>query len=93
LESLKIAQGLELAGELLEELQGFRLKVNLDTAHESYEAEAGTHDDLVIAVALACWYAERDPTISRISTHQDGNPIWQEDEEANEYDPLANYRG
>jgi hypothetical protein len=33
-------------------------KVNLATGHDSYEAwREEAHDDLVLAVSLACWYA------------------------------------
>ena len=53
---LKIAEDLELAETLRKELLNFRVKVNISTAHDSYEAwREGDHDDLVLAVALACW--------------------------------------
>src|SRR5215211_7777702 len=53
---LKIAEDLELAETLRRELLNFRIKVNISTAHDSYEAwREGDHDDLVLAVALACW--------------------------------------
>jgi len=53
---LKIAEELELAETLRRELLNFRIKVNISTAHDSYEAwREGDHDDLVLAVALACW--------------------------------------
>ena len=57
---LKIAGGLKLAPVLMEELLNFKVKINVRTAHDSYEAwREGIHDDLVLAVALACWYAEK----------------------------------
>jgi hypothetical protein len=44
---------------LLEELQLFRVKITA-AANETFQAwRAGDHDDLVLAVALACWWAER----------------------------------
>ena len=44
---------------LLEELQLFRVKITA-AAKETFQAwRAGDHDDLVLAVALACWWAER----------------------------------
>jgi hypothetical protein len=56
---LKIAERLVLAPVLRKELLNFRVKVDPKTAHDSYshwrEAE---HDDLVLAVAVACWYRE-----------------------------------
>lgn len=57
---LKVAGGLPEAKRLLDELLNFKVKINIRTAHDSYEAwREGTHDDLVLAVALACWYGER----------------------------------
>lgn len=44
---------------LIRELQNFQVKINVDTAHDSYGAwREGTNDDLVLAVALALWIAE-----------------------------------
>jgi hypothetical protein len=57
---LKIASGLDLAPVLKEELRNFRMKINLATGHDSYEAwREGEHDDLVLAAALAVWAADR----------------------------------
>ena len=57
---LKVAEGLELWPALQTELLNFRRKINLKTAHDSYEHwRDSDHDDLVLAVALACWWARR----------------------------------
>jgi hypothetical protein len=57
---LKIADALELKDTLVKELLNFRVKINISTAHNSYEAwREGDHDDLVLAVALSCWAGER----------------------------------
>lgn len=57
---LKIARSLEHAETLRAELLNFRVKINVATAHDSYEAwREGDHDDLVLAAALACWEATR----------------------------------
>jgi hypothetical protein len=57
---LKIAEDLALAETLRKELLNFRIKVNISTAHDSYEAwREGDHDDLVLATALAAWRAAR----------------------------------
>jgi hypothetical protein len=56
--TLKIAQGLELWPVLREELQSFRRKQNPKTSHVSFEHwRDSDHDDLVLAVAMACWGA------------------------------------
>lgn len=54
-ERLKIVPTLPDAETLTRELQNFQVKIN-DNAHDSYGAwREGTHDDLVLAVALALW--------------------------------------
>ena len=62
---LKIASSLEHAETLRAELLNFRVKINLSTGHDSYEAwREGDHDDLVLAAALAVWSARAPgPTI------------------------------
>lgn len=64
---LKIAAGLAEGATLVNELVNFKVKVNLATGHDSYEAwRESVHDDLVLAVALAVWHGERglpDPTL------------------------------
>ena len=52
---LKVARGLRLGEALVRELRAFERRVNA-RGHDTYEG-AGEHDDLVIAVALACWWA------------------------------------
>jgi hypothetical protein len=57
---LKIAEALQLAPVLRRELLNFKVKITIATGHDSYEAwREGDHDDLVLAVALACWCGER----------------------------------
>jgi phage FluMu gp28-like protein len=57
---LKIAHTLEHAKTLKSELLNFRVKVNVATGHDSYEAwREGDHDDLVLAAALAAWKAHK----------------------------------
>jgi hypothetical protein len=56
---LKIASGLNLAEMLSRELQNFTVKIT-DAANDVYGAwREGTHDDLVLAVALAVWKANQ----------------------------------
>jgi hypothetical protein len=57
---LKIAEAMPLADTLRKELLNFKVKINISTSHDSYEAwREGDHDDLVLAVAMACWCGER----------------------------------
>ncbi len=57
---LKIAEGLEYASAFEEELQNFHYILDKKTGHDSYESvKDAIHDDLVISVAMAGWYAMR----------------------------------
>jgi len=57
-ERLKISAGLPLAQTLVDELLSFDVTTSA-TGRETYSAREGQHDDLVLAVALACWNAVR----------------------------------
>jgi hypothetical protein len=87
---LKIAEGLPLARLLSVELLNFRATISL-AGHDAYGAgaeaawrEAGTNDDLVLAVALACWVAESEP--SRTATVFSYLPAPEDD-----YKPFGNH--
>lgn len=56
---LRFAQDLPLREVLVDELQKFRAKINLDTGEASFEhwREQDT-DDVVLALACALWYAD-----------------------------------
>jgi hypothetical protein len=59
--TLKIASQLPEAEILSKELQTFQVKIT-DAANDVYGAwREGTHDDLVLAVALALWTANKTP--------------------------------
>lgn len=59
--TFKIAEALSEAETLARELQNFSVKIT-DSANDIYGAwREGTHDDLVLAVALALWTANRPP--------------------------------
>ncbi len=59
--TLKIANELAEAGTLARELQNFTVKIT-DSANDVYGAwREGNHDDLVLAVALALWTANKPP--------------------------------
>jgi hypothetical protein len=56
----QVLQTLPEAPAFGRELQNFRVKVNLTNGNETYEAwRDRDHDDLVLSVALACWFGER----------------------------------
>ena len=62
---LRFAEGLPGLETLLAELRGFKATITLG-GHDRYEAGAGDWrerptDDVVLALALACWYAESAP--------------------------------
>ncbi|MGE5647067.1 MAG: hypothetical protein ACM336_14895 [Acidobacteriota bacterium] len=55
--ALQIAAGMREGERFVKEVTGMRVKVSA-SGHESFAAwREGTHDDLVLAVALACWRA------------------------------------
>ena len=64
---LRVAEGMELWPALKKELLNFRRKIDLRTAHDSYEHWRETdHDDLVLATALACWWARRKRNVVKV---------------------------
>lgn len=73
--TLKVAEGLELWPALKRELLNFRRKINLKTAHNSYEHwRDSDHDDLVLAAALACWWARRQRSLAPVPKSAVGYP-------------------
>ena len=56
---LRIAPALRYAEALREELKNFQVQLS-ETGRDTYGAAGGLHDDLVIALSLAAWQAERD---------------------------------
>jgi hypothetical protein len=62
---LRISSELKLAPLLVAELQAFRVKQKT-SGHESFEAwREQDHDDLLLALALACWVGEQVPPLRR----------------------------
>lgn len=55
---LKIASELPDVGILTQELQNFQVSISNETAHDSYEARVGAHDDYVLSVAIALWFGQ-----------------------------------
>jgi hypothetical protein len=59
-EELLFAKALTEAGQLEAELKDFRRFVSA-AGRSTWEARSGAHDDLVLAVGIACWWASRPP--------------------------------
>lgn len=56
---LKVASSLRFGQALAEELASFKVKIDIKTAHDSYGSwREGSHDDLILATAIALWTAE-----------------------------------
>lgn len=73
---LKVAESLAEADVLTRELQAFRSKVRLASTHETVEARRECdHDDLVLVVALACWWAEGHPPVGPDSIGYGGSVV------------------
>jgi hypothetical protein len=64
---VRIGAKIPYSTELIQELLNFQVRVNPRTRQESYAAR-GTqkHDDLVLALALAVWYAEHAATAQEV---------------------------
>ena len=56
---LEIPRAIPEAEVLRKELADYRVKIDATTAHDSYDARSGAHDDLLLALALAVWAALR----------------------------------
>lgn len=74
---LKVAASLPLAKTLADELLAFKVAISL-SGHDSYGNDVGRwreapHDDLVLAVALGCWWAKNNPPLKYVS-HWDRFP-------------------
>ncbi len=58
---LKFADGLPLVPTLVQEMLNFQVKIS-DAAHDSYGSwREGAHDDLILSVMLAAWWAAKRP--------------------------------
>jgi hypothetical protein len=84
---LQIAESLELAPVLKQELLSFRQKIDPRTAHDSYEHwRESNHDDLVLATSLACWYREHCNSAAEArNTKQGGFRVGRKNHSTSEY--------
>jgi hypothetical protein len=55
---LVIARQLPEAQTLVQELLDYEVKVSEATAHDSYNARTGAHDDLVLALSCGVWFRQ-----------------------------------
>jgi hypothetical protein len=55
---LQVAKKLPDASLLVSELQNFRAEIS-DTGRDAFGARSGAHDDYVLSIAMAVWYAHR----------------------------------
>jgi hypothetical protein len=65
---LRIAKALTEAPALAEELRDFR-RIVTEAGRATYAARMGKHDDLVLSVALAVWFASEPRGRQQLSTH------------------------
>ncbi len=56
--TLQVAASLPETATLIHELVNYRVKIDERTAHDSYNARSGQHDDLVLALCLAVWFRD-----------------------------------
>ncbi|MGH8542119.1 MAG: hypothetical protein ACREX3_00395 [Gammaproteobacteria bacterium] len=74
---LRIAKALPEAARLLEEMEQFRVEIT-ERGRDTYAAAAGAHDDLVLAVALACWFGELVSPAQIDAPEEDREWTWAE---------------
>jgi hypothetical protein len=74
---LVVAAGLKDAPTLQKQLGNFRVKATAGTDETNVAFREGQHDDLVLAIALACWLGERfgpGGIVSRRPSPRPANP-------------------
>jgi hypothetical protein len=62
---LRFAAALTEAGAMRDELLDFRRHLS-SAGHATYQARTGKHDDLVLAVAIGCWWLRKPPVMGRV---------------------------
>jgi hypothetical protein len=71
---LQIAAGLREGVTLMRELSDMRVQMT-SGGREKYGARSGEHDDLVLAVALACWGVGKAATTGKIGMRAEGRLV------------------
>jgi hypothetical protein len=73
---LKFAEGLPLVPTLVNEMFNFKVKIT-ENAHDTYRAwREGQHDDLILSVMLAAWWAQR-PVPKNDIPASNGKRAWE----------------
>jgi hypothetical protein len=63
---LALGDQLPFAADVRREMQSFTAKINPETSHESFLAwREADHDDLLLSLAMACWWGEHWGTKQR----------------------------
>jgi hypothetical protein len=55
--ALKISSGIKIIDDVEKEFISFRAKMS-KSGHSKFEAHGGTHDDIVMSIALGIWYGK-----------------------------------
>jgi hypothetical protein len=71
---LQIAAGLKEGAALVRELADMRVQMT-SGGREKYGARSGEHDDLVLAVALACWGVGKSEAVGTVAYRGDGRLV------------------
>ena len=71
---LLIASGLKEGTTLTRELADMRVQMT-SGGREKYGARSGEHDDLVLAVALACWGVSKSEVAGKVGERRDGRLV------------------
>ncbi len=79
---IKWTKELEAYDEFMREMETFKVKLK-KTGHESFEGDVDIHDDLVMATAMAVWYATQGDRDGRMF-----RPNYKPEERVLGYDPL-----
>jgi hypothetical protein len=65
---LRCPAKLPCLAEFTEELLNFGVPINQRTGRDFYDARGGAkHDDLALAVSLACWHAEHGSAAEQVA--------------------------
>lgn len=73
--TILFAEGLSETKMLVKELEGYKTCIT-PAANQTWSAREGEHDDLVLAVCLAAWWAKQLPAPPGRTGSWDARPLW-----------------